>query len=37
MKGPHGVMAKVLHCCFEVNVFEPQLRYYVHFQTNNLG
>ena len=33
-RSPHGVMAKVLNCDLEVNEFELQSRYYVHFWTN---
>ena len=32
---PHGVEANVLDWDIEVRVFEIQLRYYVHFQTNS--
>ena len=31
------VMAKVLDCDHKVSRFELQLRYYVHFRTNNVG
>ena len=30
-------MARLLDCSLEVNVFELQSRYYIHFQTNTLG
>ena len=33
---PHGVMVKVPDCSVEVNEFELQLHYYVHFWTNAL-
>ena len=35
--GLRGIVANVLDCGLEVNEFEFQSRYYVHFRTNNLG
>ena len=32
-----GVMDKVLHCSFDVSVFELQSRYYIYNQTNTDG
>ena len=35
-ESPHGVVTKVLDCGIEVNEFEFQSRYYVHFRNNAL-
>ena len=35
-ENPCGVIGKVLDCCFEVDKFELQLGYYIHFQTDTL-
>ena len=37
MESARCLMAKDLDCNLEVNKFELQSRYYVHFRTNTLG
>ena len=32
-----GAVARMLDCDIDVTKFEPELRYYIHFQTDTLG